>query len=287
MDFLSLSNLENSSTREKVIVLLSNEWPLSAKQIYSKVSKGENLSYQAIHKVLKNLEASGTIVMVGKNYKLSDSWVSGLKKFSEEIHQRYSKTQGKYEIKPDFTGKITMHFDDYSNFIVVIAGLFEKKVLVGNGPNVGVGVIRHVLWPLRFSFSDFELFIRMTKNVSRMYALVLNDTPLDRWIKQQWISGGFSAVKLGVSFEGLDGDVMIHGDGIIQVNYSKETKAVVDGVYARNSNLLGIFKEYFYKQALKKSKTSIDVTITKNPELAALMRNQILSHFPESKKAIK
>ena len=276
-------NLRNASTKEQVIYFLSNEWPLSVKQIYNKVSKESKsgISYQAVHKVIKRLEEDGTVVQNGKDYKLSDDWLFSLKKFSDEVHGRYSKTQGKYEVKPSFEGKIVMHFDDYSNFIVTTANLLEKRVLIGNGPNIGVGIFRHVLWPLRFAFSDFELFIKMTKSIPKTYGLILNDTPLDRWIKQQWLSGGFGGLRLGVVFEGVDGDVIIHGDSIIQVRYSEETKKVVDEAYKRNSNLLDIFKEYFTR-SLGKKKTSIDVVLTKNSELAAVMRKQILSYFPEA-----
>ena len=93
-------------------------------------------------------------------------------------------------------------------------------------------------------------------------------------------------LKARVSFEGVDGDVIVHGDSIIQVNYSEETKKAIDEIYKRNSNLLDIFKEYFTRP-LAKRRVCIDVTITKNPVLAAVMRKQILAYFPEASQPQK
>lgn len=281
LDFPQLS-AGKASTREQIILLLSQEWPLSVKSICNKVGKDSGISYQAVHKIIKQLEQAGTIVQTGRDYKLSNGWISGLRKFSESVGERYSKTQGKYEIKPGFEGKVSMHFDDYSNFIVIMADILERRILVGKGPNIGTGIFRHVMWPLRFSFSDFELFRKMTKSIPETFLLVKHDTPLDKWIKKEWIKGGYGPIMLGVAFEGIDDDFIIHGDSVVQVKYSEDTKKAIDAVYKRCANLTDIFKEYF-TGTLSKRKSNIDVTITKNPELAAVMRNQILSHFLEAK----
>ena len=91
-----------------------------------------------------------------------------------------------------------------------------------------------------------------------------------------------SGVKIGVEFEG-DQDIMVHGDSICETKYSNETKQIIDDIYMRTSNLGELFKEYFTKAAVKKE-MKIDLTITKNPQMADLIRKQVMSYFKETKE---
>ncbi len=271
------------STRELVISLLSEEWPLSAKEIFERVKReGDAISYQAVHKAIQQLEEDSIVSKSGKDYQLNPLWISRQKDFFSGLNEKVCQGKSKYEIKPNFTGTQTLYFSDYSVYCVAMAEILSSKVLIGKGPNIALGIGRHFIWTLRFNFTDFDLFRKMTKNIDECYYLSKYNTPLDKWLQKIWEKGGFPNVKLGVQFEG-DQDIAAQGDSVLEINYSEETKKIIDKIYNRTSGLSGLFREYFTKpESLKQ--TRIELKITKNPQLAELVRKQVMSYFIEPGK---
>jgi len=272
-------NPKSASTKDLIISILSNEWPLTAKELHFRVQKngGKAVSYQAIHKMLWRLEFESVLSKTGKDYELDKQWVSNLKEFADDLNTRFELNKSKYDISPNFRGPYKMRFNDYSLYCVTMADIFRRKILIGNGPNIGVGFLRHAYWPLRFNFKDFEVLRRMIKNADESYAIIKYDSPFDKWVQRQWLSGGFGRIKIGVEFEGGH-DIMVHGNSICETKYSDETKQIIDNIYTRTSNLGELFKEYFATATVKKE-MRIDLTITKNPQMANLIRKQVMSHF--------
>jgi len=77
----------SSSTKEKIIELLSEKWPLTAKKIYRNLLRNYRLSitYQATHKALKELAENGILEKRKEGYLLNKEWVTKLGDFSEKI----------------------------------------------------------------------------------------------------------------------------------------------------------------------------------------------------------
>ena len=74
----SLTALHGRPTvRIEIVYVLSNGVPLTAKQLYSKIVKRGNLSitYQAVHKALKDLLKTGVVTINKKGYRLSEKWI--------------------------------------------------------------------------------------------------------------------------------------------------------------------------------------------------------------------
>lgn len=281
LSLLKLST-NNASTQEKIISILSETWPLSAKEIHNRLVRehGSELSYQAIHKTLCELEENYILEREGKGYKLGRSWISNMKEFVNEIDSRYSNTVGKYEIDPDFEGTIKLYFDDYSLFCVTMAKLFADQSLVGSRPEPGIGIVRHGWWPLNFNFMDFDLLRKMTKNNRMCYAIIRENAPFDRWIATQYKKAGWK-IKVGIDLDELgENDLAIHGDSIIKVKFSKELNKKIDEIYMRISSLSGLYKEYII-QTFSKSPGRIDVTITKDSQLALIIQKQFMKYFEE------
>jgi len=49
--------MKNKSTQDLIIEILSNEWPLTTKQIHNRLKRNhaKNISYQAAHKTIKQM----------------------------------------------------------------------------------------------------------------------------------------------------------------------------------------------------------------------------------------
>ena len=70
----------------------------------------------------------------------------------------------------------------------------------------------------------------------------------------------------------------MQGDGIIQIKYSPETIELREELYNRINNVYDLFKEYIHK-TVAKAKVSVEMKITKDPDLADMLRKEILSYF--------
>ncbi|MCR4336142.1 MAG: hypothetical protein NUV57_06455, partial [archaeon] len=83
-------NPESASTKQKIIDILSNEWPLSAKSIYDKLQKqySSEISYQATHKTIQDLETEKIIEKKEKGYQLNLEWVQQSKKSLENVEKK-------------------------------------------------------------------------------------------------------------------------------------------------------------------------------------------------------
>lgn len=70
---------------DKVIFLLSQEFPLSVKDIHHAVSKGASnkVSYQALHKLIQKLMKEGVLFNDCKRYSLHTNWLYSMKRFAE------------------------------------------------------------------------------------------------------------------------------------------------------------------------------------------------------------
>lgn len=91
----------NGKTSEIIILILSEEWPLSLKQIHKRVRRkyGINVTAQAIHKNLKALNESRVLERENQGYKINIKWVESLSSFSENIVKSYSNYSAHYELK--------------------------------------------------------------------------------------------------------------------------------------------------------------------------------------------
>ena len=119
-------------TKDHIISILSQEWPLSTKEIKSRISKqfsGE-LTYQAVHKALNELEQQKVLKKENGTYELSKDWVDGIESFAKSlIEQRY--------VSPEFIdGKAIVTNSLYETDIALfeiaskIVGRTDKKPLM-------------------------------------------------------------------------------------------------------------------------------------------------------------
>jgi Fe2+ or Zn2+ uptake regulation protein len=85
---------DERTTKDIIIHILSKDWPLSARKIYSHVKKnkkGKDISYQAVHKTLKSLVGIGVLERTGRDYRISEEWMNETEKFISVLKDKYSK----------------------------------------------------------------------------------------------------------------------------------------------------------------------------------------------------
>lgn len=273
-------NTKQNTTKDAIISILSQEWPLSTKEIYSRTRRQLSLSvsYQAIHKTIKQLEENGIISKAGLKYELNRGWISNIKKFSTNLEKLYNKEGMIYDIDPNFKGTLRFQFDDLTLLALFCAETVANRVLVGDGDPTTIGWFRHLYVTLRFNFKDFSLLQQVAKNCRNAYAIASSDSPLDKLTQKMYLKSGFKNVKIGIGEELFDDCLIVHGDGIIRVISPPKTKQILDEVYNRNKNLTDLFKEVFFRDALK-TQLHFDVTVTRDPQMAKFLKKQLMKYF--------
>ena len=153
----------NSSSKEKIIQLLSEHWPLSTKEIHLKINKdySTDVSYQAIHKMLLELNNEKIIEKTGKEWKLKKEWLLKGELFFKKSLDEYNGLLNKYNITSPFEGSRTFKFDNFSELCVKTAELLASKILAKNGDGCFICVLEYGWWTFKFKFEQLELLYRM------------------------------------------------------------------------------------------------------------------------------
>jgi len=285
-----LLNLVSGSSKERIVGILGEQWPLSAKEIYNKLQKNSSLtsSYQATHKMLLQLVDSGVVAKNGGNYELNRVWISNMKKISLNLEQNYETKNKNYSLDKNQDSQVKWVFEDTGSFCVEMAKLLGSDL--GAGVQGGIGLMKHAWWPMRFNFLDFASLAKMLKsNPGGTYLVTQKNTPLSQWIIKQYKTFGMTKIKIGEPSLKLENDFAAKGDFIIETKFSEQMKKRMDEIYNKAENLEGLSN--LYKEHMKKSNSyseHIEVTITKNPELSRFLQNQLLEkYFPEIKNPFK
>ena len=274
-----------AGTKDLIISILSHEWPLSAKELHSKIvgSRETEVSYQAVHKGILELEGEGVIERAGRAFQLRSDWIENLKTYATDLEENYTSQGTKYKIPLDFTKPITLKFNDMNLFAWNMAEIFSENTLAGNGENSLVGTMAHAWFPFGFRFNDFNLVAKMVRsNKKGVYCAILGNLPFDKYVANFYRKAGFN-VAVGITDSIFEYSVVAKGDTIIETKPSPETTELIENIYSNTNTLTGYFKE-FTRQLLKKHEVDITVTFTKNPQLAKVLRKQIMTYFEDDVK---
>lgn len=86
-----------SGTSEQIIEILSNEWPLTTKQIYHKLKRnyGVDVTYQAIHKKINEMLKEKVITKNEKEFMLSYAWIKKMSDYGKKLEKLLDKNISK------------------------------------------------------------------------------------------------------------------------------------------------------------------------------------------------
>lgn len=268
--------------RDQLLVILSEEFPLTVKELYNRISKqGHEVSYQAVHKVVLQLQEEGIIEKKGKGMQLHQTWIHRVKDYAFNVDMAYT-TGKKYLLPKTFDKPFTIVFDDYSNYVLWIATNARDGKLFSTGkPGPFFGMFRHALWPLRFNFMDFELLREMAANCPTQ-GFCTCDMPFDKWISAHYSLGGIKEFRTGVKMQ-LDDDYFVAGDNVIRATYSKETQTTLDNIYSKIKDLKQLFQFYF-SEANNSTPARIEVTVANSPTMARMIESKVRHHLTEATK---
>ena len=147
-------------------------------------------------------------------------------------------------------------------------------------------IINHGWCPLRFNFTDFSLLGKLNANYHNSMCIIVQNTPFDRWICQQYRStnetnGGYTIIDPTIG--PIQEDAIATGDYVIRMKFSKETIAFLDKIYKEIHGLQDLLK-FYYKNKMGTFKPEIELTIERNPLLTQLIAEKVKKHMQASKE---
>jgi len=263
--------LEKPKTvKDAVIIILSREWPLTVRKIHNRVRKmGFEVSYQAVHKVIKGFVKENVLERKNKKYRLSLRWIKDMHNIARELEARY------IENETPFCGRV-INSKDISFFVfesIFDLDHFNLDLLKRRKTPLVYTQSQHFWWSL-FHFQEEKK--PEIPQIEKIYSVCAGKTFVDRVAVELERSMKFK-VKEGVKFR-INHDVFVVDDKVIFMFYPKEFLEKIKVLYSKKRNILDKnFLNDFNKIFAEKRK--IFVCLIKNQEFANQMRDVISDAF--------
>lgn len=264
---LFLPDFASNSSKGLVVGVLSEEWPLSTKEIFARVKKSSKLSYQAVHKTIKSLEGEKVLVKRDGKYLIDSVWVDSVFDFASSLKKNISSGEQVFPLKNELVFSTVYEVDQFlASFAKTLKPTKEDSFALH----------WHHLWiPLFFSNETYKSMKDLIVGAN-YYCVCPSDTPIDRWCQKFWHNLG---VREKIGLKEIPGvDMVIFRDVIIQVFYPPQIKDAIDKVYSSTKDPSKLDIEDFFKTVFEK-KTKIPVLITRNEVVAKELFEQTKSFF--------
>lgn len=256
--------------RDAIIGILSADWPLSLKEIYSKLKSkyGVSVTYQAAHKHLHNLIEEKIVSDTENRYSLDLNWI----KSSNEKFAHLEKAYTQQKLTQQLPKKVVFN-SYYEMYSFVEDVLFNKTI-----PTLGKPICfidRHWWNTTILTKEQVCKLEEITKN-NKYYCIAKCDGPLDNIFMNFWKSYGMR-VKTENDLQVEHGTIII-GDIFIQILYPKEFHKIMDELANSAATLAEINLKKMQSELVYK-KTEIIFLITEDKDIAERIRQDVLSSF--------
>ncbi len=251
---LPVFDKENSTTRDKIISILAMEPSQNTKKINAVLKKqyALNVTYQAIHKTLKQMVEQGVLEFDGKSYKINSKWVEELKMFVEKssnftIKSSESRSQGEISVIEVNSLKEVDKF--WLGFEKSILKEFET---LPEKERIAYLYLPHCWFALSYPQNEHEFMRDLKKIKGKIYYFCSGDTLVDRWVKEFYSNYPDSPYKifLGVKSESTS-EKWISSNKVTDVFFPSGFLKIYDELYSKTKDImhiqLGQFLDEVYK----------------------------------------
>ena len=258
------------SAEDFIILSLSKKFPLSAKEIYSSIRReGFEISYQAVHKKLKDLEKQSVLAKQGSKYLINRNWILNTKHLLESMDKSLIKSNEKAEAKE----AVCLSFDSYNDFAThMLEELAKERELEPGG--ICTTCQKHLYWILSISKRDYDLLKKLGSG-GKSYIVCEGKSVADKLLLPIYKKLGWKIVT-GTNYSEKY-DLIVYRDWIHQVFFSEKQKKFIED-FCKKAPTLEKFTSDFHKEYFE-NKGKIKVIIFKDKELARQLRADTLKHF--------
>lgn len=268
---------KEKTTKDLIISLLAEEYPLTAKQITSKLKNNfyVSVTFQGVYKALNQLIENEVLIKDGKNIQINKNWITDAKSFIDLLQKRYFEdrtAKSKSAIGEDIQ---VYYFDN-----LISLDKFWNKILENWFKNTVDQYLTqqsgHTWYVLGQLEEETAILHTIKEKNLKFYTLSTGNTFLDKWAGRYYKSQDFyyTTSKKKTSNNHY---FIIHGEYIMESVYPEDLTNELDTLY----NNVHEFTDLNLSQLIQtlKKKTQLKITVMRNAVLAQRLRKDILKQF--------
>lgn len=264
-----------TSTKDAIIKSLSQEWPLTVKQIHQKLQRqyGIESSYQAVHKTIKQMLCDEVLEKSKNSYSISQKWVERNYQNAEQLSEVLKKKQPEVSLeslRENDSIKLSLKGIPEVGWFLV-----DKAMQVPNlkkKPSLA-------LW--RFCYSVVGLESKHLNRLkeafkkSKWQITVEENNPVDHMFAETLKQYGAKHFKFGVNCATPLSDKMIMGDYITEITYPSWFRKLwtIQNRLPKKIIQFNLAKHFLLMREIQ---PTIHITVTKNSQLADEYRKEHL-----------
>jgi hypothetical protein len=270
--------IKPSNTTENIINLLGTSWPLSLKEISAQLHKysESKVTYQAIHKQVKQLVEEKVLEKGDNKYKINVDWIKKEKDYFAYLEDCYLNKRDIF-VEIQKTGFISHSFNFSVELGKLLLDFFTK---LPNPENKSIIFRQTWLYPpFSLSTKEYDQMIGVIKS-TKVYLTAENETLMDKSFKEEYESLG-AKVKTKIK-NSNPYDTIVHGDYIMFIYFPEGflTRWEKSCKKSKGSKHILFGKMLFL---LYKYRKKFNLTIIKNQENADQIRTETLKLFKKRK----
>ncbi len=279
---------ENQSTKDKIVTILATQPMLSTKRIHNLLRKQyrTHVTYQAVHKTLKQMLEEGIVERKEQSYFISNKWIKRMKYFidslikTSEKNSRNSKTRYT-RVSPvlETIEQETFH-ETEDLFFKLRREYFDKIESIPEERRIICLQAPHLMAVLLSPSDEYEFLNKLVETKSKQYALVKGSTLVDKWIERYYNSfkGKPYICKTDANCS-LFNEVWIYPDKFVEIFYSDRFWKHFDELYKSINQISDINYNTVIEKLYKLKDEPVKVVIHKEPSLINLARDNTLRQF--------
>lgn len=266
-------NISINSTKSLIITALGDRFPLTLKQIHNEIKKNRKISYQAVHKVIKELIKEQIVEKIEKQYFLNKEWIKQQTKSFSKYHFNYfNLNYNPNQISKESKIQIFKFssIKEIGDFIIdaYAKGYFdteEKKIYF---------LVRRIL---PFFPPSLISFAKKILKQNDIYVLCRSNTIADKWAAKLYRKLGIK-IKLGATTPHYNsvciGDYVIQYFNFINEDYRKKIYSFSEKINKKPpQSLLKLTSDVLYKR------TELYLIINRHPVLVNDIKQNIVKEF--------
>jgi len=213
MPILPIFDPDHTSTKDKIISILADNPGLTTKRINNLLRKqfAINVTYQAVHKLLKQTVDQNVIEFDGKKYYINEVWIEQLKNFISNIKKEEDSSNKKFsdpgkamaKIREIFPSLQMINFKfktlrDLDTFLIVLE---EYCIDTSNLSSQEFAFMqKHIRQPIMYPNYKKELQKKYAMKKVTGYIVCEGDTILDNWAAEFYANQNIS-VRTNISYD--------------------------------------------------------------------------------------
>jgi hypothetical protein len=269
----------HDSTKEKIIDILIYDWPLSLRKIYYILKKrGSKITYQAVHKAVRQLLEEGKLRKSPEGFAINLDWIKQVHDQTDIIRVNYfskkrsflAGSEGRKESIQTFV------FDNWFDLEKYIYYL-QKSTLKKFSDKRSICIHHNHEWrPLFYLRAEYNWISTLRKEGYKLYTICAGKTVVDQWSKKFYEKIG-NKVLTGVKLNS-PAEIIVFGDLVIEVYIPFELLDSLNKYFSKLKSIDDVDYELLISDIFNK-KADIKAVINHDSRLSDEIRKHLTSHF--------